>query len=259
MTTKNASDASKRDVGSIASWLLSSIVEAKRYENYVLISTPIFYRTGSSVVLRLEISGDLFRLSDDGRSVIEASRAGADKQFEKYARNISKENHITFDGRELFAISKKECLPGVAMLVSNMCATIVNESIERCDFKRHEKYAEYIDGLLIRAFGKAKIAKHPSVRGSSGEEYTPDYGVVYSDRIGYVECVKPSRASIGNAIAMYQDLFMLRTPPICVSAIESLDRFGPKIKLLSGWSQIVDASTKLDVLPRIFESGEVRA
>jgi hypothetical protein len=214
--------------------------------------TPVIYRTGTSVTLRVTVDGSFVRVSDDGRAYIEALKYGAHESLERIAKRHVGENIGFVDGR-VFCSCDIEMAVWAAVMVSNVSARILDDALNNREIKRQSDFGLFLKEMLIRAFGPMNVTRARPVLGASGEPRHPDYKLSAGGHTGYVKLVRPSRRSVESAVTMYHDIMLMPKAPSFISAVEDAGEFGPKLKLLASWSHIIDKKTKPESIPDLIK------
>ena len=254
MTTANHTQM----LSCIVDALQSGLVRSHLHDGFGTVLMPVLYRTGVSVVLRVTFDGRTVQISDDGRSYIEASKYGAQESLERIARKHSDEN-IKYNNGCVICRCGTDSALWAAVMVANFSAKILDDALANREIKQKSEFVVMMKEKLVKALGPHNVSRSEPIIGASGEARHPDYKLSSGRYIGYLKIVKPSRRSVETAVTMFHDIMLMRNPPSLISAVEDVDAFGSKLKLLSSWAHIIDMKTEPRAIPELIKTRPIAA
>ncbi|OYX04889.1 MAG: hypothetical protein B7Z12_05235 [Caulobacter vibrioides] len=207
-----------------------------------IIQMPIIYPSGSLVGIRVSgFSGD-FTVSDMGAGYEEIRAVRATKSFLRHAPQVADSIGVEFDSKSFFVRAVGESqLVGAIMAVANASQTAVTLVSHKQIAQDAKDAEERLFIRLERIFGK--VEHHKPFAGASGHQWDVDAVVHIGERVALFDAVSPFKQSIYATVAKYLDIGSLPNPPSRFSAVESAEKLGSMIGVLSQASTVVADDT----------------
>lgn len=190
----------------IAADVARSLATFEMVGGAAIVSTPLMYPGGSSVIVQISQHGDRFFLSDLGMGRREAHLLGGDRLFGKIAANTAGRFGIAFDSEAFFiAEAGQDDLVPVVALIANASRT----AVEFTAYRVAEKAAADARGLmrekLLKAFDEKFVAIGYDFLGAS-ETWKFDAAVVRDDHVSLFQVITPASQSVYSAVSRFVDV-----------------------------------------------------
>jgi hypothetical protein len=205
-----------------------------------LVSMPVLYPSGASVVLEMSAQSTNVFVSDRGGGFVEAECMGASKQFLREAERIASEFGIRFDGRDMFVAEVpfnrlEGAMTVVATASSHAAAMAAQKSAER-----QERFAkEAMFEKLINVFGNNGFKREVEMIGASNHKWRIDALIDAHERSTIFNSVTKSYVSAAGTAAKFYDLARLENPPRRIAVVPSFVGLGDWYGVVSGASDAV--------------------
>lgn len=112
------------------------LVNAQHFRAGSIVSMPVIYPSGASVVLEITMQKDRCFVTDRGGASQEAELFGATRYFKSEAERVALSSGIHFDGRDMFVAEvPRESLHGAMTVVANASAEAVKGIIDKPEVK----------------------------------------------------------------------------------------------------------------------------
>lgn len=233
--------------------IVGELVQARRIDRGVVVTTPVLFPSGSHVSVLVSFSGDRCLVSDDGAAYAEADMMGAGEIFRRAARSIADETGLRFNNFEIFeADARLDILPGIIAIVADAAKRAVHVTAERLARKLDLDLKTSIVDKLIDAFGSAHVSVNAAISGASTHTWTVDALVRTEHAEIAIEAVSPSPISVSSAYMKLDDIRRLDSAPRTVAALKGRESFGAdQLLILGRTSRLIDAKADWRELERI--------
>lgn len=228
------------DLIQIVDKAVQSLVSVEHFRAASIVSMPVMYPSGASVVLEVSSQGGRAFISDRGGGFQEAEYMGLTRFFGKEAPRVAAESGIGFDGREMFVIEVPIDAISGAMAVVAACSANAAVACALKAAERHEKVAK--DSLfdkLTDIFGATGFEKDVPIIGASNHEWRVDALVKSQRSLVVFNSVTKSYVSATGTAAKFHDFALLETAPKRVAVVTSRKDIGDWIGVLSSASDAV--------------------
>ena len=205
-----------------------------------LVSMPVTYPSGASVVLEIAAKGGRCFVSDRGGGHQEAELFGALRYFRAEAEGVAARAGIRFDGRDIFVAEvPKEQLRGAMVTVANCSATATKFAALRLADRADRDARDDLYIRLASLYKTRDVQKDPQF---TGARHKWRVSVAVLDKVhrpAFFEPVTGVYISAVGTSAKFNDFAATETPPDRFGVIKSREDLGDFYGLVAG------ASTKL--------------
>ncbi len=219
---------------------IKRLVTVEHFQAGSIVSMPVLYPSGASVVLELSAQQGRVFVSDRGGGYYEAELIGAARAFCREADRLAGEAGIKFDGREVFVaevpIDRVEGAMAVVASCSSQAAAFA--ALRAAD--REEKSArEALFDRLADVFGKDGYEREVAVLGASNHRWRVDARVQRADAVAVFNSVTRQYTSAAGTAAKFYDLSRLEIAPYRVAVVASRNAMGDWYGVISSASDSV--------------------
>jgi hypothetical protein len=216
------------------------LVNVEHFRAGSLVSMPVSYPSGATVVVEITAQKDRCFVSDRGGGHQEAEFFGASRYFATEARRLADLAGIRFDGRDMFVAEvPRERLRGAMVTVANCSAAATNAAALRLS-ERADRDAR--DDLYVRLSSLYKtrdVQKDPQFRGATTKWRVSVAVLGGHHRPAFFEPVSGVYISAVGTAAKFNDFAATESPPDRFSVMKSRNDLGDFYGL------VARASTKL--------------
>jgi hypothetical protein len=213
-----------------------SLVSTRTAQGTAFIVTPVTYRSGAHVIVRLDGIGDKWFVSDDGYGLLEAEMINAVATFRRYASQAAERAGVAFDQRALFVVeATRSELPGAVIAVANASSEAVRRTAMRVEEIRYAASRALFDERVQATFRNETIIQSPTIVGVSGRSWEFSAGVERSgDIVVLLDLVRSRPQAIYAAVSKFTDVRPADPKRKGVAVLVDLDRTDPHlVSLLS--------------------------
>ena len=209
-----------------------------------LVTMPVMYPSGASVVLEVAVHGDRCFVSDMGTAFEEAEMMGTSRYFKSEAARIAVGYGIRFDGRLMFVAEVPiDNVHGAMVVVANASGDAARAASNK-QSERHEHDAkELLYERLVSVYQNRHVAKDAEAIGQSNHKWK--ISVLVRDRASTLmfEPVSGYYITAVGTAAKFHDFAALECPPTRIAVIKSREDIGDFFGLVAGASsKVVHAS-----------------
>ena len=218
---------------------IARMVSAEHFRAGSLVSMPMLYPSGASVVLEITAQQGRCFVSDRGGGYQEAEFAGATRIYATEAERLAREAGIKFDGRDMFVAEVSfDMLEGALVIVANCSQTAASLSTLRSADKTHNELRDELLLRLSKIFPIENIDRKGEI---SGPNHKWKVSAVVSGVKGRsaFDAVSSHYNSVVNTTAKFHDLARLSVPPKRIAVLRSRKELGDFVGVLSGASSSV--------------------
>jgi hypothetical protein len=219
---------------------VKKLVSVEHYRAASLVSMPIMYPSGASVVLEISAQAGRVFISDRAGGFQEAEFLGATRLYGREAIRVASDAGIRFDGRDMFVAEVPiGSVTGAMALVASCSANAANICALK-SAERDEKYAK--DALfekLTEVYGTGGFEKEVQVIGSSNHKWKVDAVVKQNHSMAIFNSVTKSYVSAAGTAAKFHDFARLEIAPRRVAVITSREEVGDWIGVLASAANAV--------------------
>lgn len=212
-----------------------------------LVTMPIIYPSGATVVLEVSIHGETCFVSDMGAASEEAEMMGTSRYFKSEATRIAESYGIRFDGRLMFVAEVPvDCIQGAMVIVSNASGDAARSAANKQAERHEHDVKQMLYERLVSVYRTADVAKDAEAIGHSNHKWK--ISVLVRDRIGtwMFEPVSGHYVTAVGTAAKFHDFAFLENPPSRIAVIKSREDVGDFFGLIAGASSKVVQSSEPD-------------
>lgn len=191
-----------------ATEVAAALVSTHAANGASFVTTPVTYPSGAHAIVRLEGTGDLWFVSDDGNGSLEADLMNASLTYRRIAPLVAKRAGLGFDQQALFIVeATREELPGAVVAIANASAEAVRRTAIRVEELRYGASRALFDQRVQSTFRGQTIIRKPEIKGASGRTWEFSAGVEHHGNIIYLlDLVRPRPQAAYATISKFTDL-----------------------------------------------------
>lgn len=242
----------KETASKIAAMVAQSLSSAEGGTTSAFVNTPLLYPSGSSVVVRLDIVGKSYFVTDMGAGYQEAEMMGAPRTYKNHAPTIAERAGISFDEQAFFvAHGTREQLAGIV-------TTIANCSLEAAILTAHKIAEDKADNAiallqerLVSVFTAKAVATDVEIVGASATPWRVAASVVINDHTSLFDIVSPHPTSVAAAVTKFVDIAELPSPPRRVAVVRDRSKLGTRLTVLQRTADVIELSSSDNIYRRL--------
>ena len=205
-----------------------------------LVSIPVLYPSGASVVLEVTFSAGRVFISDRGGGHQEAEFIGATRMYAREALRVAAEAGIGFDGRDMFVTEVPiDSVSGAMAVVASCSANAANHCAQRASEREETDAKDALFEKLTAVYGKSGFEREIKMTGASNHEWKVDARVKHSHGQTIFNSVTKNYISATGTAAKFYDFSRLETPPRRVAVVTSKKELGDWIGVLANAADAV--------------------
>lgn len=216
------------------------------------VRTPILYPSGATVVVRVEMVGNSFRVSDMGGGYAEAESMGAAAGFARQAKIVAEASGLVFD-QHAFVVSdaSRDQLIGAVIAVANCSQEAAHVTATRHVEKKAHDANERVYKRLVSVFTPEHVQRDVEVAGASNTKWHVGALVTVDHKKAVFEAVTRHRNSVVSAAVKFHDFARLEKPPARIAVVDKKADFGTLLGVISQAAQVVEESASAQTLQRL--------
>jgi hypothetical protein len=234
----------------------AQLVSTRHAASGSFVDTPLLYPSGSSVVVRVDGTGERFFVSDMGLGYQEADMMGASLIYSRHAQSIAKNAGVGFDHHAFFVteVSKGQ-LAGAVATIANCSLDGVALAAYKLSERKASHEADILYRRLVDLFSQAKVTKDAEIIGQSTTSWHVATLVRLSERQQTIfEPVTKHHASVTTAVTKFHDIARSEQAPNRVAVVSRKQDFGTYLGLLSQAADVIDKSVPDKTYIRLAEA-----
>jgi hypothetical protein len=220
---------------------IKCLISVEHFHAGTLVSVPVMYPSGASVVLEIFSQKDRVYVSDRGGAHQEAEFLGATRTFGRDAQRVAVEAGIKFDGRDMFVAEIPFDRIAGAMTVVADCSARAAALCAIRAAERDEKDAK--DALFERlsdVFGPTGFERDVQMIGASNHKWRVDAVVMRPhDSPTLFNSVTRKYVSAAGTAAKFHDFARLETTPRRIAVVTNTAEIGDWIGVIASASDAV--------------------
>jgi len=219
----------------------SQLVAIEHRPDGAFITTPLMYPSGSMAVVRVDVLGNDRRfVTDMGSGYLEAEMMGTSLIYARNAKTIAEETGLHFDLHAFSVIDvSRDQLPGAIITIANASQQAVAVAAYKQSEKKFAEEAEHLYERLIKVFTPLRVSRDVPIIGASNTSWHVPNVVRLEQKITVFEPVSKHPNSITTATTKFHDLARLEDPPNRVAVVESKERLGTYLGVLSQAASVI--------------------
>jgi hypothetical protein len=205
------------------------------------VKLPIFYPSGSEVVVRVSGGPDRFYITDFGMGFVEAEFVGAERIYVRHAKQIGLSAGVGFDDHAFFAIEidRDQLLGGIATIANCSAEAMIITALKSAE-KVATDHAEFMIDKLERVFGTDKVRRNEKIIGSSNHEWEFAASILNGRRRSVFEFATKHAQSIASVAMKMDDVSRLNGAPNRIVMVRDKKEMGTYLGVLAHSSNIVE-------------------
>jgi len=223
--------------------VMRELVAAEHRANESLISTPLLYPSGATVVVQVRNEGRSYFVSDMGLGYQEADLMGAGLIYGRHARLIAENAGVGFDNQAFFVVQvSRDQLAGAVIAVANCSQSAAGLAALKLAERKAGDMADRLYDRLITVFRPELVDRHAEIVGASNIRYRVAT-LVRAEKSAVptiFDSVTKHPTSVAFASQQFNDIARLEDAPRRVAVVQRRDEFGDYLGLLSQAASVVD-------------------
>lgn len=216
------------------------LVAVEHFRAGSIVSMPVLYPSGASVLLELSGRPSSVLVSDRGGGFHEADLMGAIRPFQREAERIAAGFGVRFDGRDIIAAEVPlDRLEGAMTLVAAASAQSASFAALKVAERQERNVREAMFEKLADAFGESGFERDIEFIGASNHKWRVDAMIPSGDRPVIFNSVTRSYVSAAGTAAKFFDLARLEAPPRRIAVVPSIAELGDWYGVVAGASDAV--------------------
>jgi hypothetical protein len=199
------------------------LISVDHFHAGTIISLPVMYPSGASVVLEVFAQSDRAFVCDRGGAYQEAEYLGATRHFAKDAMRVASDAGIKFDGRDMFVTEVPlDRIDGALTVVASCSAQAAALCALRASEREERAAKESLYEKLSDVFGAAGFERDVQIIGASNHKWRVDAVVQRKDNSPVLfNSVTKKYVSAAGTAAKFHDLARLEVTPRRIAVITS--------------------------------------
>lgn len=226
----------------IADKIIQELVAIDMGKSSVMISMPVLYPSGSTVVVKVDSIRNNYFVSDMGLGFQEAEMMGAVIMFKNAARTISDNTGVGFDEHAFFITqASRDQLIGAIISVASCSSEATVITAHKLTEKTQSDNSDILYNRLVSIFDQRRVHRHVEYKGAS--QTTWDVDLVVNDRETEIlfEAVTKHPNSFAATVTKYVDISNLEFPPKRIAVVNNKKDFGTKLEVLSRTADVIES------------------
>lgn len=216
------------------------LISAEHFQAGSLITMPVLYPSGSSVVLEITRQQNRCFVSDRGSGHQEAEMMGVLRGYTREAERIAVEAGVRFDGRDMFIAEVEfDNLAAAMEVVANCSQTAVAMCALRASEREVRDARELLFYRLQEVYPNREVIRDATVMGASSHQWKMAAMVKSDARAAVFEAVVNNHISVVGAAAKFHDLARLEVSPRRIAVIAPKGGIGDFYGVISPAADVV--------------------
>jgi len=214
---------------------IRSLISVEHFSAGSLITMPVLYPSGSSVVLEVTVQGGRCFVTDRGSAYLEAELMGISaRAFNREASRVAEDAGIQFNGHDMFVAEVgMDSLAGAMEVVASSSQTAVAISSMRISERVERDAKELLVERLKEVYPTHEVIRDADFIGSSNHTWKIAALVRAPSQTAAFEAVTKNHNSIVGAAAKFHDIARLENSPRRIAVVTSISSLGDYIGVIS--------------------------
>ena len=226
---------------------MSRLINADHFHGGSIVSMPVTYPSGASVVLEITRQKGQWYVSDRGGGSMEADMSGISRYYKSEAKRVAELAGVRFDGWDMFVAEVgDDALAGAMVVIANCSSEAVTvASLRAADGNRRDAHEE----LYVRLSGIYKtkdVQKDAEAIGTSNHKWRVSVLVADNHQRAFFEPVTNWYVSVVGTAAKFHDFAGMDYPPARFSVVKSRQDLGDFFGVVAAASTKVIPETASD-------------
>jgi len=212
-----------------------SLISVEHFSAGSLVTMPVLYPSGSSVVLEVTVQNGRCFVTDRGTGRLEAELMGiSSRAFNKDASRVAEDAGIQFNGHDMFVAEVgMDTLAGAMEVVASSSQTAVAISSMRVSDRTERDAKELLIERLREVYPTHEVIRDAEFIGSSNHTWKVAALVRAPSQTATFEAVTKNYNSIVGTAAKFHDIARLEHSPRRIAVVASLAALGDYIGVIS--------------------------
>lgn len=214
---------------------IRSLISVEHFSAGSLVTMPVLYPSGSSVVLEVTVQNGRCFVTDRGSGCLEAELMGVStRAFNKEANRVAEDAGIQFNGHDMFVAEVgMDTLAGAMEVVASSSQMAVTISSMRIADKADRDAKEILVERLIEMYPSHEVVRDAEFIGSSNHTWKVAALVRTSSQTATFEAVTNHYNSIVGVAAKFHDIARLENSPRRIAVVKSMTALGDYLGVIS--------------------------
>lgn len=213
-----------------------------------LLTLPITYPSGSSVVVEIEQNGDKIWVSDMGMGLVEAEMMAAQDSYQSLARKKAEEFGIAYDNRAMFVLwAPATRLEGAIVCVANASAQAASDAVRHASEVQVKRQAEAVFDRVKRVFGERIVSRSVEIRGRRTAWEAHNVVVFPNAHRAIFEPMTKNANSVSSKFLMFSDLQESGLDLSLNAVVESIGSLDAKAQMVGDVANIIELKSSDEV------------
>lgn len=242
----------KETASGIAELVARELATSEGGATSAFVNTPLLYPSGASVVVRLDMVGATFFVTDFGMGFQEAEMMGAPRTYRHHAPVIARRSGIAFDHQAFFvAEATREQLVGAVTAVANCSQEAAVLTAHRIAEEKADNAIELLQDRLVSLFTPNAVAKDVEIIGASATPWRVAASVSVGGQTSLFDVVSPHPTSVAAAVTKFVDIAELPIPPRRVAVVRDRSKLGTRLTVLQRTATVMELSSPDNVVRQL--------
>lgn len=216
------------------------LVSVEHFHAGSIVSMPLRYPSGASVVLEITAQKERCFVSDRGGGFQEAELFGASRYFKGEAQRVADRAGIRFDGRDMFVAEvPRQVVRGAMIAVANCSAEATSAAAMKLAERADRDARDDLYVRLVSLYRTRDVQKDPEFQGATTKWRVSVAVLGVPRRPAFFEPVSGAYISAVGTASKFNDFAGIEAPPDRFGIIKSPEDLG------GFYSLVARASTKL--------------
>jgi hypothetical protein len=225
---------------------VSRLARVEHFRGGTIVSMPMMYPSGSSVVLEIIENSGRCLVSDRGGAFSEAEMYGASRVFRKEAERAAEAADIRFDGRNMFVVDVSlDQLRGAMVVVANCSSKAASATALRHSERADRDAKEELYHRLASLYRSRDVQHDVQMRGARAG-WRVSVAVFGGPSLVIFEPVNGVYVSAVGTAAKFQDFAQSENPPKRIGVIRSAEDLGDFYGLVANASSRLISTNSSD-------------
>lgn len=232
------------NIGNDVDEAVRRLVATEHFRGGSIISMPVTYPSGSTVVLEITGQNNRWFVSDRGGGFQECELFGSARYFRAEAERVAAHAGIRFDGRDMFVAEvPANTLHGALIVVANCSAEAARVTTLKAAVRDESDSRQELYERLSSIYKNKDVQKDAELIGTSNHKWRISVLVKDQRSRAFFEPVAHHYVSVVGTAAKFHDFVRVDNPPERIAVIKSRADLADFYGVISGASSKVIEST----------------
>lgn len=244
------------NVGSDVDEAVRRLVVTEHFRGGSIISMPVTYPSGSTVVLEITGQNGRWLVSDRGGGFQECELFGSIRYFRAEAERVANRAGIRFDGRDMFVAEvSTDTLHGALIVVANCSAEAARATAFRAAAREETDSRQELYERLSSIYKDKDVQKDAEIIGVSNHKWRISVLVRDQRLRAFFEPVAHHYVSVVGTAAKFHDFVRVDNPPERIAVIKSRADLADFYGVIAGASsKVIESAASNEEFSRLLEA-----